>query len=191
MKTEKNYRYLYDPSTYLYSGIISGIKPEYSTDVKPHFESGFKTIYDKKLKKWKLIEQKEYFELIGAMNKQLEFETDLKQHIENRLALFINNFSDYLIKNSDHVNALSTHLINTSNLYTKDIKHVEKLVDYGNNQATRYHSEVIKEFSTMVEVHRTLVGQINNLNVTLNYIKFEMDLPVHRRFLRWLGRLLF
>lgn len=191
MKTEKVYRYLYDPSTYLYSGIISGVKPEHSTDVKPHFESGFKTIYDKKLKKWKLIEQREYFELIGSMNKQLEFETDIKNFISENMSLVVNTLATPIIKQTDHISELSTHVIKSTNDHIKDIKHVEKLVDYGNNQGTRYHAEIMKEFSTMVEVHRTLVGQINNLNVTLNYIKFEMDLPIHRRFFRWLGRVLF
>lgn len=190
--TPKDYRYTYDLETMLFTGITRE-QPfaKNSTAVKPHFEAGFKTVYDKQLKNWKLLDQNEYFEMMARYNKQAEFETDIREYIVlsvKALGEDIHAFSDkFDINNADRFIKLENH----ARSHEKNVKHVETIANCIDNRLVRHHSEVIKEFATMVEVHRSIVSQINNLNITLNYIKFELDLPLHRRlwrfFVRWLS----
>lgn len=183
--TPKVYRYTYDLETMLFTGITRE-QPfaKNSTAIKPHFEAGFKTVYDKELKNWKLLDQNEYFEMMARYNKQAEFETDIREYIflsVKALGEDIHAFSDkFDINNADRFIKLE-----------KNVKHVETIANCIDNRIVRHHSEVIKEFATMVEVHRSLVSQINNLNITLNYIKFELDLPWYRRLWRSFVQVIF
>ena len=190
--TPKVYRYTYDLETMLFTGITRE-QPfaKNSTAIKPHFEAGFKTVYDKELKNWKLLDQNEYFEMMARYNKQAEFETDIREYIflsTKALGEDIHAFSDkFDINNADRFIKLENH----ARSHEKDIKNIERIVEHAKNQAVNYRVDLGNEILKTNESIGRLTNSVNNLNITLNYIKFELDLPLHRRlwrfFVQWLS----
>ena len=60
----KNYCFLYDIESGEFKGLSrDNPQPSNSTHVEPHFESGYKTIFDRNTKVWKLIKRDQFFEI--------------------------------------------------------------------------------------------------------------------------------
>lgn len=191
-KSAKVYRYKFDPVTKLYNGLTYDLKEKHATDVQPNFESGFKTIYDLELKGWKLIDQREYYELMAHINKQLEFETDIKNYIGQALLHLgedIHKFQDrFDINNADRFIALKELYFTNDSKSTaihRDLKHVEKLVEYGNNQEIKHRVDLATQITGLAEQTQILLRAVNNLNTQVTHIKFEMELSWFNKLLRW------
>ena len=134
----------------------------------------------------------EYFEMMARYNKQAEFETDIREYIflsTKALGEDIHAFSDkFDINNADRFIKLENH----ARSHEKDIKNIERIVENARNQAVNYRVDLGNEILKTNESIGRLTNSVNNLNITLNYIKFELDLPFHRRlwrfFVQWLSQ---
>jgi len=87
--SEKLYRFIFDKQTGLYKGLTYE-QPwaDNTTVLQPHFEAGFKTVFDFEFAAWKLVPQEVFFKQMATID-QIETAVELKNnYIATRLLTY-------------------------------------------------------------------------------------------------------
>lgn len=84
--TQKLYRFLFCKQTGLYKGLTYEQPwPENSTVIQPHFEAGFKSVFDLSFGGWKLVPQEVFFKQMNSID-EIKNVVELKnEDLKNRM----------------------------------------------------------------------------------------------------------
>lgn len=76
------FKFLFDPQSGSYQGIVREPYPDNSTYVQPHFSVGYKTCWDFS-GKWKLVKEEEFFKQVLVQDVLKEYNVDLRQQCQS------------------------------------------------------------------------------------------------------------
>lgn len=123
--TQKLYRFLFCKQTGLYKGLTYERPwPENSTVIQPHFEAGFKSVFDLSFGGWKLVPQEIFFKQMSSIDEiqtvvELKNE-DLKNRMNREFTYIRDETVGCLISNFAQVNETIAARFNLMNGASRD-----------------------------------------------------------------------